>query len=42
MYAAIVPAKPHGPALDEATISDHISMITDTCWDESPSSLVIQ
>ncbi len=35
-------AQPHGAALDQAKASDYISMITDTCKDESPSSLVVQ
>jgi len=34
--------QPHGPALNQATASDYISMIADTCKDESPSSLVVQ
>ena len=33
-------SKPHGPALDQATAGDYISMITDTCKDESSSSRV--
>ena len=34
--------QPHGPALDQATANDYISIIADTCKDESPSSLVVQ
>ena len=35
-------AQPHGAALDQATVNDYISIIADTCRDESPSSLVVQ
>ena len=34
--------QPHGAALNQATANDYISMIADTCKDESPSSLVVQ
>jgi hypothetical protein len=35
-------SKPHGPALDAATASDYVSMITGMCREESSSSLVVQ
>ena len=35
-------SQPHGAALDQATVNDYISIIADTCKDESPSSLVVQ
>jgi hypothetical protein len=35
-------AQPHGPALNQATANDYVSMIAATCNDESPSSLVVQ
>ena len=35
-------SQPHGAALDQATVNDYISIIADTCKDESPSSLLVQ
>jgi hypothetical protein len=35
-------SKPHGPALDQTNDTEYISVITDTCRNDSPSSLVVQ
>jgi hypothetical protein len=35
-------SRPHGPALDQANGTQYVSMITDTCRNDSPSSLVMQ
>jgi hypothetical protein len=35
-------SRPHGPALDQTTATEYASVITDTCRNDSPSSLVVQ
>jgi len=34
-------SRPHGPALDQTTATEYASVITDTCRNDSPSSLVV-